>query len=79
MLEMMHVPITLPAHYTFCICIVMSPCSQKTCLGTTCHLKINTWGLVWWVMSNPNTEAGLRFGGQAGLQPIDTPSLKINK
>jgi hypothetical protein len=33
-------------------------------------------------MCNPSTaevEAGLRFGGQAGLQPIDTPSLKINK
>jgi hypothetical protein len=33
-------------------------------------------------MCNPSTaevEAGLRFGGQAGLQPIDTLSLKINK
>jgi hypothetical protein len=28
MLEVMNVPINLPAHYTFCICIVMSPFSQ---------------------------------------------------
>jgi hypothetical protein len=41
--------------------------------------KYMGFGMVAYVC-NPSTvevEAGLRFGGQAGLRPIDTPCLKI--